>query len=49
MYKINSDFRLKTTILKSSLCDYSSAYILAKGRIAIPGAGTNAAAKQADE
>ena len=36
-------------MLKSSLCDYSNAYILVKGRIAITGAGDDAAAKQADE
>ena len=36
-------------MLKSSLCDYSDAYILVKGNIAITGAGDNAAARQADE
>ena len=36
-------------MLKSSLCDYSDAYILLKGTITITGAGDNAAAKQADE
>ena len=30
---INSDIRFKTTMLKSSLCDYSDAYILVKGKI----------------
>ena len=35
--------------LKSSLCDYSDAYILVKGRIKIAGAGDNAGARQADE
>ena len=29
---INSQMKFKTTMLKSSLCDYSDAYILAKGR-----------------
>ena len=48
-YNINSDIRLKTTMLKSSLCDYSDAYILVKGRITITGAGENAAARQVDE
>ena len=33
----------------SSLCDYSDAYILVKGRIAITGAGVDVAARQADE
>ena len=36
-------------MLKSSLCDYSDAYILVKGTITIEGAGANAAARQAVE
>ena len=36
-------------MLKSSLCDYSDAYILVKRTITIAGAGDNAAARQADE
>ena len=36
-------------MLKSSLCDYSDAHILAKGKIAITGAGHDAAARQANE
>ena len=36
-------------MLKSSLCDYSDAYILIKGKITITGAGDEAAARQADE
>ena len=36
-------------MLKSSLCDYSDAYILVKREITITGAGDDAAAKQADE
>ena len=36
-------------MLKSSLCDYSDAYILVKGKITITGAGDNHVAKQADE
>ena len=36
-------------MLKSSLCDYSDAYMLVKGRIKITGAGDNATARQADE
>ena len=48
VYNTNSDIRFKTTMLKSSLCDYSDAYILAKERIAITGAGADAAARQAD-
>ena len=36
-------------MLKSSLWDYSDAYILVKGRITITGAGDNAGSGQADE
>ena len=36
-------------MFKSSLCNYSDAYILVKWRLAITGAGTDAAAIQADE
>ena len=36
-------------MLKSSLCDYSDAYILGKRKITITGAGDDAAARQADE
>ena len=36
-------------MLKSSLCDYSDAYILVKGTITITGAENDAAARQADE
>ena len=49
VYNTNSDIRFKTTMLKSSLCDYSDGYILAKGRITITEAGDDAAARQADE
>ena len=48
-YNINSQIKFKTTMLKSSLCDYNDAYVLVKGRIAIEGAGADAAARQADE
>ena len=48
-YNTNSQIKFKTTMLKSSLCGYSDAYILVKGTIIIAGAGYNAAARQADE
>ena len=48
-YNVNSQIKLKSTMLKSSLCDYIDAYILVKGKIAIIGAGDDAAARQADE
>ena len=45
----NSQVEFKTTMLKSSLYDYSDAYILVKGKITITGAGVDAEARQADE
>ena len=48
-YNVNNQIKFKTTMLKSSLCDYSDAYILVKGTITITGAGADAAARQADE
>ena len=48
-YNANSQIKFKTTMLKSSLCDYSDEYILVKGTITIAGAGDDAAARQADE
>ena len=45
-YNVNIQIKFKTTMLKSSLCDYSDAYILVKGTISInnttgAGAGAN--------
>ena len=34
-YDVNSQIKFKTTMLKSSLCDYSDAYILVKGTITV--------------
>ena len=34
-YNVNSQIKLKTTMLKPSLCDYSDAYILVKGTISV--------------
>ena len=34
-YNVNSQIKFKTTMLKSSLCDYSDAYILLKGTISV--------------
>ena len=36
-------------MLRSSLCDYSDAYILVKGKTTITGAGDDAATRQAHE
>ena len=35
MYTTGSDIKFKTAMLRSSLCDYSDAYILAKGNISV--------------
>ena len=43
------DIRFKTTMFRSSLCDYADAYILVKGTITITGEGDDDAAKQLDE
>ena len=48
-YNVNSQIKFKTTMLKSSLCEYSDAYILVKETITIIGRGADAAARQADE
>ena len=49
MYNTNSDIRFKTTILKSSLCHYSDAFILVKGTTTITGPGDDATARHADK
>ena len=43
-YTTGSDIKFKTTMLRSSLCDYSDAYILVKGNISV----SNSAAADAD-
>ena len=48
-YNVNSQIKFKTTMLKSSLCDYSDVHILAEGKISITGTGDDTAARQADE
>ena len=45
----SNDFRFKTTMLTSNLCDYADAYILVKGTTTITGEGADDDAKQADE
>ena len=49
IYNVNSQIKFRTTMLKSSLCDYSDAYILVKRKITITGVGADAATRQADE
>ena len=48
-YNVNSQIKFKTTMLKSSLCDYSDGYILVKGKITITGRAMDDAAIQVDE
>ena len=43
MYHTNSQTKLKTSILKPSVCDYSDAYIRVKGTITISNSRTEAA------
>ena len=43
-YNINSQIKFKTTMLKSSLCDYSDAYILVKGTISVNNTAAQGAA-----
>ena len=42
-YVYNSQIKFKTSMLKSSLCDYSYVYILVSGNITIPNTGIAAA------
>ena len=44
VYNVNSQIKFKTTMLKSSLCDYSDAYILVKGTITVDDTSTAGAA-----
>ena len=39
MYNTNGQIRFKTSMLKSSLCDYSNAYVLVKGNITVANTG----------
>ena len=43
----SNDIKFKTTMLRSTLCDYADAYILVNGRITITGAGDDGAARRA--
>ena len=48
-YSTNSQITFKTSVLRSSLCDYSDAYTLIKGTIAVANTGTDAAPNNADK
>ena len=43
-YNVNSQIKFKTTMLKSSKCDYSDAYILVKGTISVNNTAAQGAA-----
>ena len=43
-YNVNSQIKFKTTMLKSSLCDYSDTYILVKGTISVNNTAAQGAA-----
>ena len=45
----NNQIKFKTSMLRSSLCDYNGAYILVCGTITITGAGPDDAAKRLDK
>ena len=34
-YNVNKEIRIETSVLRSDLCDYSEAYIVAKGTITV--------------
>ena len=48
-YKDNNQMKFKTSMIRSISCDYNDAYILVSGTIPITGAGSDDAAKQANE
>ena len=48
LYNTNSQIKFKTSMLKSTLCDYSDAYILVSGTITVVGAGADDAARALD-
>ena len=48
-YNVNSQIKFKTTMLKSSLCDYSDAYVLVKGTISVNNTAAAASANNTDK
>ena len=48
-YNVNSQIKFKTAMLKSSLCDYSDAYILVKGTISVNNTAAAGAAVNNDD
>ena len=48
-YNVNSQIKFKTATFKSSLCDYSDAYILVKGTITVNNTAADAAANNTNK
>ena len=48
-YKDSNQIKFKTSMIRSNLGDYSDAYVLVSGTIAIIGGGDNDITKRADE
>ena len=48
-YNVNSQIKFKITMLKSSLCDYSDAYILVKGTVTVNNTAAAAAVNNANK
>ena len=40
VYNIGSQIKFKSSMLRSSLCDYRDAYVLVKGTVRVPNLGT---------
>ena len=49
MSQANNDIKLKTSMIRSTLCDYSDAYIHVKGNMKIPNTGTLATKNNRDK
>ena len=49
MYNTNNQIKFKTSMLRTSLCDYSDTYIFINGTITITGARYNDAVRLLDE
>ena len=48
-YNVNSQIKFKTTMLKSSLCDYRDAYIIVKGTTSVNNTAAQGAAANNDD
>ena len=48
-YSTSSQIKFKNLVIRSSLCDYTNAYILRSGRITITGEGADNVAREIDK